>query len=99
MLWRCSATTTENAHAVRSGFAREERKIFRRGFRINDAIAFALGKSGIGHCADANAIDSRKFLQNRQKRLRAKRTIRANHLRSEEHTSELQSPCNLVCRL
>src|SRR5256885_12629665 len=21
------------------------------------------------------------------------------HLRSEEHTSELQSPCNLVCRL
>src|SRR2546426_5619944 len=26
--------------------------------------------------------------------------IRLNHvLRSEEHTSELQSPCNLVCRL
>src|SRR5256885_6628587 len=24
---------------------------------------------------------------------------RANALRSEEHTSELQSPCNLVCRL
>src|SRR5256885_11093111 len=23
----------------------------------------------------------------------------ANHGRSEEHTSELQSPCNLVCRL
>src|SRR5256885_11855800 len=23
----------------------------------------------------------------------------ANSLRSEEHTSELQSPCNLVCRL
>src|SRR2546426_7639700 len=22
-----------------------------------------------------------------------------HHLRSEEHTSELQSPCNLVCRL
>src|SRR5256885_4172292 len=22
-----------------------------------------------------------------------------NHSRSEEHTSELQSPCNLVCRL
>src|SRR2546426_8362519 len=26
-------------------------------------------------------------------------TIRAAYLRSEEHTSELQSPCNLVCRL
>src|SRR5256885_6863496 len=24
---------------------------------------------------------------------------RNGHLRSEEHTSELQSPCNLVCRL
>src|SRR5256885_8653571 len=24
---------------------------------------------------------------------------RCHHLRSEEHTSELQSPCNLVCRL
>src|SRR5256885_9554234 len=24
---------------------------------------------------------------------------RAGHVRSEEHTSELQSPCNLVCRL
>src|SRR2546426_8869185 len=26
-------------------------------------------------------------------------TARANMRRSEEHTSELQSPCNLVCRL
>src|ERR1039457_6257910 len=25
--------------------------------------------------------------------------FRNGHLRSEEHTSELQSPCNLVCRL
>src|SRR2546426_6067662 len=24
---------------------------------------------------------------------------RSPHVRSEEHTSELQSPCNLVCRL
>src|SRR5256885_17022409 len=26
-------------------------------------------------------------------------TVIPQHLRSEEHTSELQSPCNLVCRL
>src|SRR5256885_9522337 len=26
-------------------------------------------------------------------------TLRFTHVRSEEHTSELQSPCNLVCRL
>src|SRR2546426_3759152 len=25
--------------------------------------------------------------------------VAGNRLRSEEHTSELQSPCNLVCRL
>src|SRR5256885_10412965 len=25
--------------------------------------------------------------------------LRMDHHRSEEHTSELQSPCNLVCRL
>src|SRR5256885_6462381 len=36
--------------------------------------------------------------RNRPVRLKqAKRT--ANFERSEEHTSELQSPCNLVCRL
>src|SRR5256885_12281005 len=27
------------------------------------------------------------------------RRLRRHQLRSEEHTSELQSPCNLVCRL
>src|SRR5256885_11517864 len=26
-------------------------------------------------------------------------SVLAGHVRSEEHTSELQSPCNLVCRL
>src|SRR5256885_3617587 len=29
----------------------------------------------------------------------AMRAARSNATRSEEHTSELQSPCNLVCRL
>src|SRR2546426_4193049 len=27
------------------------------------------------------------------------RTAKANQIRSEEHTSELQSPCKIVCRL
>src|SRR5256885_9837856 len=31
--------------------------------------------------------------------LRHEATVAALLLRSEEHTSELQSPCNLVCRL
>src|SRR2546426_1705776 len=30
---------------------------------------------------------------------RASERINHQHPRSEEHTSELQSPCNLVCRL
>src|SRR5256885_12125187 len=30
---------------------------------------------------------------------RALRDVHAVNTRSEEHTSELQSPCNLVCRL
>src|SRR5256885_9426382 len=30
---------------------------------------------------------------------RFRRFARTNRHRSEEHTSELQSPCNLVCRL
>src|SRR5688500_19316874 len=30
---------------------------------------------------------------------RGRRQARSSALRSEEHTSELQSPCNLVCRL
>src|SRR5215467_4875536 len=30
---------------------------------------------------------------------RLSQTNRVSHPRSEEHTSELQSPCNLVCRL
>src|ERR1039457_927934 len=29
----------------------------------------------------------------------AQRSVRASALEAEEHTSELQSPCNLVCRL
>src|SRR5256885_10139346 len=31
--------------------------------------------------------------------LRQHRPVEPRHGRSEEHTSELQSPCNLVCRL
>src|SRR5256885_10844952 len=34
-----------------------------------------------------------------QQRLRAVERQRVEARRSEEHTSELQSPCNLVCRL
>src|SRR5256885_10008509 len=46
----------------------------------------------------------RKLLQTFNELLEASGTLVRHHfertlLRSEEHTSELQSPCNLVCRL
>src|SRR5256885_12488773 len=48
-------------------------------------------------------IASRTFeLDTRIPRIRMSstpRTSKPNLFRSEEHTSELQSPCNLVCRL
>src|SRR6266446_8242199 len=34
-----------------------------------------------------------------QSDVRGRRAMRHHRARSEEHTSELQSPCNLVCRL
>src|SRR5256885_12024761 len=34
-----------------------------------------------------------------QRRYMQRLSARPHHVRSEEHTSELQSPCNLVCRL
>src|SRR5256885_5478485 len=40
---------------------------------------------------DTNKTNEAKLAESREKEL--------DFLRSEEHTSELQSPCNLVCRL
>src|SRR5688500_19819383 len=57
------------------------------------------------HPADIEARDGLRYLQFTPETRKTRRT--APHLwfrvlasgRSEEHTSELQSPCNLVCRL
>src|SRR6266850_5717748 len=49
------------------------------------------GRAGVD---DVLAIRGENGLQARERRL-----VGADHGRSEEHTSELQSPCNLVCRL
>src|SRR2546429_3408665 len=40
-------------------FASEKRKIFRRRFWINDTVAFAFGKTGVGHAADADRKSTR----------------------------------------
>src|SRR5256885_6309810 len=57
------------------------------------------------HEADAGAFQNRQHEMARERRaapphpLRALQPAAADEGRSEEHTSELQSPCNLVCRL
>src|SRR5256885_3520067 len=67
----------------------------------------ALG-SVILRCADANrvpagdalAVDREHFAESVMAALRGSPSLElAPGERSEEHTSELQSPCNLVCRL
>src|SRR2546426_8700398 len=59
-----------------------------------------------GQCASGREHDSRHQLSPTARRcIQAfRRNVRApcylwESMRSEEHTSELQSPCNLVCRL
>src|SRR5256885_4767455 len=67
---------------------------------------------GVGCCADGRrdvrhsgrgagkeADGSRGDSGDSRTRWRAMEDGDRRHVRSEEHTSELQSPCNLVCRL
>src|SRR2546426_9403569 len=48
---------------------------------------------------DAMLSGRRREAETRRRPGRGRRTALHRQLRSEEHTSELQSPCNLVCRL
>src|SRR2546426_9144589 len=49
---------------------------------------------------DANRLELVDDLGDGEERgHRAERQAAEIHVRSEEHTSELQSPCNIVCRL
>src|SRR5256885_14380323 len=51
-------------------------------------------------CVDSKAAPGARGLQVRVLQAGRERGARPQvRLRSEEHTSELQSPCNLVCRL
>src|SRR2546426_5752731 len=49
------------------------------------------------HCIEDLAVRERDDVVH--KTLHYRKRVIAHALRSEEHTSELQSPCNLVCRL
>jgi hypothetical protein len=77
---RGAAAAAENAHPESGGFAGEKREIFGRGFRVHDAVAFALGETGVGHAANAETVHAREFLKNGKQRLRAERAIGADDL-------------------
>src|SRR5256885_7021994 len=66
-------------------------------FRSSHISASSLNNSANLHTINNNNnpnLNRNNFLQNRSTLLQ-----NLHSLRSEEHTSELQSPCNLVCRL
>src|SRR5256885_8576086 len=61
---------------------------------INNLIARA---KSFGHLSDCQLPTPLEF--GRWNAIAATDPLDDFHCRSEEHTSELQSPCNLVCRL
>src|SRR5256885_8880181 len=50
-------------------------------------------------CSIASVIPTKRLIGKPHSNRSGKRPSSAGSMRSEEHTSELQSPCNLVCRL
>src|SRR5256885_8621397 len=77
-------------------------------------VTYRVDKAGIIHCTigkatfEVNALkenlhaliaDLHKAKPAHSKGQYLKRITLSSTMRSEEHTSELQSPCNLVCRL
>src|SRR5256885_2695811 len=80
--------------------------------RLNHEISFVLPKEiekarAHGDLRENSeykaALERQQFAQARVHHLRLRLSklsdVREQDIRSEEHTSELQSPCNIVCRL
>src|SRR5256885_8086752 len=67
------------------------------GYRRPTMRAQSTTPSRLSAAPSAGSVKSRCDSAIRVRNLQAAR--RRQHFRSEEHTSELQSPCNLVCRL
>src|SRR3989454_2591047 len=62
-----------------------------------------LGEAGLGRClAELPRLHPRvavRLAHGEDREREPQQGERDTRIRSEEHTSELQSPCNLVCRL
>src|SRR5258708_27059717 len=68
-------------------------------FRSTSSAAFAAGFLGPGHSSTGFADASGLWFPNQPSPNFLQVSVDRNEFRSEEHTSELQSPDHLVCRL
>src|SRR5256885_9980220 len=85
-------TLFRSRNAVEAMDARANREITLETSDQGDRVAIAVSDNGPGFAPEARARLFQPFLT-------TKKAGMGVGLRSEEHTSELQSPCNLVCRL
>src|SRR5256885_4705901 len=69
----------------------------RRRFWLSGILGIARQSHNIVPCRDGSGLEAR--LRRREVDLACPPWLLSGQSRSEEHTSELQSPCNLVCRL
>src|SRR5256885_8525961 len=72
--------------------------LFRSLVDVGVGPAVEFGRQGVGREQRGAHVD-REALAERARHAQAAQLVLARQARSEEHTSELQSPCNLVCRL
>src|SRR5688500_20343948 len=70
---------------------------------LHDALPISSRKEGVrmgqGTRGEGRTVQVRCVRGHSPRSLPCPRFSSSRRLRSEEHTSELQSPCNLVCRL
>src|SRR5256885_9338089 len=81
--WQVGVTVPVGKDYIRASYVRTDSRKGPVGYNQSDANKYAIG-----------------YVHNMSTRTAVYGTIaRITNKRSEEHTSELQSPCNLVCRL
>src|SRR5205807_8063273 len=80
--------------------ARGRHALHHHGAEQDEAVRGRAGVSGRGEAVVGSAVIASLVGWAKARLRRAHLCVRAReggHARSEEHTSELQSPCNLVC--
>src|ERR1039457_1833117 len=88
----------------------EARELHRQRFVVGEFSYLSISRAGaacqrslmepiVSHVAAARCEPGIPVARNREAPRGASAIVRGAYVRSEEHTSELQSPCNLVCRL